>query len=85
VIELSRIWAGLLIRKGQPESERINSMFEHAFARPATAAELAASQTYLADLAREYNSPASELLTCEPAWRDFAQSLFNFKEFIYVQ
>ncbi|MDB6036316.1 MAG: hypothetical protein JWM99_157, partial [Verrucomicrobiales bacterium] len=85
VIEVSRVWASLLIGEAQSEPARVNTMFERAFARPATAAELITSQTYLADLAREYNTPPDGLLTSEPVWRDFAQSLFNFKEFIYVQ
>lgn len=85
VIEVSRVWAGSLIGEAQGEPARVNAMFERAFARPATVAELTASQTYLADLAREYHTPPDGLLTSEPVWRDFAQSLFNFKEFIYVQ
>lgn len=41
--------------------------------RPPDAEELAASQDYLSALDRE------------SAWRAFAQSLFNLKEFIYVR
>ncbi|MBI3874513.1 MAG: DUF1553 domain-containing protein, partial [Verrucomicrobia bacterium] len=44
----------------------------------------ALAAAYLADLAREHNA-AEHFATNENVWRDFAQSLFNLKEFIYIR
>jgi hypothetical protein len=59
---------------------RVRQMFEMAFARLPSDAELAGSRAYLADLAREHGEGKDKLI-----WRDYAQSLFNLKEFIYVR
>jgi hypothetical protein len=65
---------------GASEDDRVRSMFEAALARPPREEELAASRIYLADLKREHGAGREAL-----AWRDFAQSLFNLKEFIYIR
>ena len=57
-------------------------MFEQAFARPPTESELVASKSFLEELRGEYQGASGD---DERVWRDFAQSLFNFKEFIYVK
>ena len=54
-------------------------------ARPPSADELTKARAYLADLAREANVPTEQLASSERVWQDFAQSLFNLKEFIYVR
>jgi hypothetical protein len=53
--------------------DRVARMFTEALGRPPTAAELDASLDYVRG-----GDP-------ERAWQDFAQSLFNLKEFIYVR
>ncbi|GDY19908.1 hypothetical protein LBMAG56_12530 [Verrucomicrobiota bacterium] len=93
VIDLARAWARELIRQSATATAsaetatdaRVKSMFAAAFARPPSASELAKSRAYLADLARDASVPAAELATSERVWQDFAQSLFNLKEFIYVR
>jgi hypothetical protein len=80
VIEQATHWAGKVMREHSTEAARIRAMFETAFARPPDSAELSASHAFLADLAREHEATAEQLV-----WRDFAQSLFNLKEFIYVR
>ena len=60
-------------------------MFENAFARPPVDDELVSATTYLTALAQDRGVPADRLLTSEPVWQDFAQSLFNLKEFIYLR
>jgi hypothetical protein len=59
-------------------------MFEGALGRPPTKTEVDSSLAYLADLAREHNA-AEGGLSNENVWRDYAQALFNFKEFIYIR
>ena len=60
-------------------------MFEAAFARPPSAEESAKASAYLEQLARDAAVPAGQLAASERVWQDFAQSLFNLKEFIYVR
>ncbi len=71
VIDRAKNWARTMVN--EDVEARIRHMFTTAFARPPDAEELAASRNYLSALAPEY------------AWQDFAQSLFNLKEFIYVR
>ena len=86
VIELARAWAASLIRDGASADADacIRRMFLAAFARTPTADELAKAKLHLAAIAREHNA-ADNLAANENTWRDFAQSLFNLKEFIYVR
>ena len=87
VIDLARAWARELIRANATADAdtRVKTMFATAFSRPPSAAELTKSRAYLADLARDANLPAADLAASERVWQDFAQSLFNLKEFIYVR
>ena len=85
VIGLARDWAAALIRDGATTDADacVRRMFASAFARPPSDAELARAKSYLAELAHEHGG--ENLSANENAWRDFAQSLFNVKEFIYVR
>jgi hypothetical protein len=79
-------WARALIRAGDESAEaRICRMFATALARPPGDDELGPVTDYLAALAKDRGVPADQLLSSEPVWQDFAQSLFNLKEFIYVR
>jgi hypothetical protein len=80
VIEQAAQWADAVLRAETDADARVRRMFEMAFARQPTDAELSASKTYLADLAREHGAGGEKLV-----WRGYAQSLFNLKEFIYVR
>ena len=80
VIEQAAQWADGVLRTERDTDARVRRMFEMAFARTPTDAELSGSKTYLADLAREHGESGEKLV-----WRDYAQSLFNLKEFIYVR
>ncbi len=87
VIDQSRAWAQSLLRTGADENRdsRVTRMFSAAFAREPSARELIASAAYLTQLANEQHiSPDAELQN-ELVWQDFAQSLFNLKEFIYLR
>jgi hypothetical protein len=80
VIEQAAQWAEVVIAAEPNADARVRRMFGMAFARLPSDAELAGSRAYLADLAREHGGGKDKLV-----WRDFAQSLFNLKEFIYVR
>lgn len=85
VIGLAKDWARAMIQRDEPEDARIQRMFEMAFARTPSAQELQQCREYLVQLGAEQNVPATEWLKSEAVWQDFAQSLFNLKEFIYVR
>jgi hypothetical protein len=83
VIHCAERWARSLMQQtGAATAEaRVRWMFESAFSRPPSAQELDQARHYLAGLARDHGVPAAS----DDVWRDFAQSLFNLKEFIYVR
>lgn len=85
VISLAKDWAQAMIVSGGNEEERIRRMFEMAFVRPPTTAEMKECQDYLAQLGAELKLNPKERLQSEAVWEDFAQSLFNLKEFIYMR
>ncbi len=64
---------------------RIQRMFERALGRPPTDTELGQSRAYLAELSSEHQTEAAALLRDQRVWRDFAHSLFNLKELIFIQ
>jgi hypothetical protein len=83
VIDCARFWADRLIKENadvKPD-ERIRRMFLAAFAREPSDREIAASKRYLGTAAADGNA----LMQSGSAWRDFAQSLFNAKEFIFLR
>ncbi len=86
VIEQAKQWAEALVKDDCATVEaRVGRMFTTAFARPPSDHELAAAKNFLATLAAERREKTDMLLTSAPVWQDFAQALFNLKEFIYVR
>jgi Protein of unknown function (DUF1553) len=86
VIDQAGKWSRRLIREGNATAEeRIRRMFAIAFARIPADDELTNAGTYLNSLAADRQVKTDEILTSEPVWQDFAQSLFNLKEFIYIR
>ncbi|MGV3755029.1 MAG: DUF1553 domain-containing protein [Verrucomicrobiota bacterium] len=85
VIGLARDWAKALIARDETEDARVRQMFEQAFARMPSAEEMKQCVEYLTQLGAEKNVAVAERLKSEAVWQDFAQSLFNLKEFIYIR
>ncbi len=85
VIDLARQWSIAAMTAEPNVTARVQRMFAEAFARPPGADESTKALAYLNELAREASVPAGQLGTSERVWQDFAQSLFNLKEFIYVR
>jgi mono/diheme cytochrome c family protein len=81
VIQQARLWAQRVL--AQPEltaTQRVQAMYESAFGREATEAEVADALAFLEEQGREYGSAADVR-----AWQDFCHVLFNVKEFIFVR
>jgi hypothetical protein len=82
VIEQAERWADRVMADGGTSvRDRVERMFLRALGRPATAAEVRASLSYLAAPGRADAEPLAQ----RDLWRDFAHSLFNLKEFLYLR
>lgn len=84
VIEQAGAWASSLLREGGETDQYVRRTYERVLARPPTESELAFSLRYLEDLVRLHGN-GQPLSANELAWKDFTQSLFNLKEFIYLR
>jgi len=71
VIGQAEKWAAKVIASQDSPSERVEAMFEQALGRPASPTEKDRALGYLA--------------ATGDSWKDLAQSLFNFKEFLYLR
>ncbi|MDA0810975.1 MAG: PSD1 and planctomycete cytochrome C domain-containing protein, partial [Verrucomicrobia bacterium] len=81
VVQQADVWASRIL--GLPEltlTDRINRMYQEAFARPASVEEIADAQTFITQHADEMNLA----VTSPEVWADFAHVLFNTKEFIFL-
>jgi cytochrome c553 len=80
VHQQAEVWAKRVAEQGGSASERINGMYQSAFGRPPSEAELRACLEFL--------DRQGELAGGKPgepaAWKDLAHMLFNAKEFIFV-
>ena len=87
VIELARRWAESAIATGKDETveARVRRMFARALARPPTDVEINASLAFLETLSAERPLTPEARFVDVRLWQDFAQSLFNLKEFIYLR
>ena len=86
VIEQAAKWAeSLLADPALANGKRLEHMFLKALGRKPSPLELDKSQTFLASLAQEHGVQAHQMNDSPLVWRDFAQSMFNFKEFLYLQ
>ena len=73
-IQQAEIWSKATA--SSPE-ERVRKMYITAFGRTATEAELSAALAFVAEQTKESSEPQ--------AWADFAHTLFNAKEFLFIE
>ena len=78
IIETARRWSEQLEANASDEG-KVNALFLQALGRPASAKEQTAAARYLAELK---STPAANP---NQIWADFAQSVLNLKEFLYVK
>jgi hypothetical protein len=82
VIDQASKWASRIVADGGLSSrDRVERMFRRALGRSATSEEISASLDYLTSSGGE----EAELLSSQQAWQDFAHSIFNLKEFLYLR
>ncbi len=86
IILESEKWAETLVTDGKADlHERIGEMFVRALGRRPSPAEMDQSQTFLATVAEEYDVGSEGILSSRSVWQDFAQAIFNLKEFLYIR
>ena len=78
VIDAAKQWATTLDRS-QPDTAKVDALFLQALARKASPTEQAAAARYLADLKLTHADKPAMI------WQDFAQSVLNLKEFLYLK
>jgi hypothetical protein len=85
VIDIAKRWSLSLVKEeaAAPE-QRIEQMFVTALGRPPADAELTNSAAFIRELTAAQNLPPDRLIKDPRIWQDFAQSLFNLKEFIFI-
>ncbi len=72
-------WSERLAKSEADPAARVRAMFLEAFGRPAEAAEIDQSLTFLESQKLHYREDAGTRV-----WADFAHALFNSKEFIFI-
>ncbi len=86
VISEARFWAGDLIDETSESVEaRLRTMYRAALGRLPTKAELKRMESLVDHFAQLHAEPQSNLMQSVQVWRDVAHTLFNLKEFIYIQ
>jgi hypothetical protein len=81
VAEAQRWAAQALAGPGTTATQRIDALYQAAFARPATAVELREALRFLEQQANQYGVSADD----PRVWADLCHVLINVKEFIFVQ
>ncbi|MGA0029272.1 MAG: DUF1549 domain-containing protein [Opitutales bacterium] len=77
-IDAAKRWAATLDTT-QSDAAKVDALFLQALARKATPAEQAAAARYLKDLGAAHSAKPAQV------WADFAQSVLNLKEFLYLR
>jgi hypothetical protein len=80
VHQQAELWAKRVLSRPGTPAERVEGMYVSAFGRPPTAQERAACLAFLDGQAQRYGVTADDARV----WADLAHTLFNVKEFIFV-
>jgi cytochrome c553 len=81
VHEQAAVWARAVTARPGTTDERVRSMYLAAFGRPPTADESAACADFVQQQAGRYATAANDV----KPWSDLAHTLFNAKDFIYLE
>jgi len=80
VHQQAEVWAKRVLSRPGPAGERVDGMYVNALGRPPTDDERAACLAFLEGQTKRYGVPADDARV----WADLAHTLFNVKEFIFV-
>jgi hypothetical protein len=85
VAEAEQCARRILEQKAASVEERLQAMFRTALGRRPTSAELERFRGLAGELASLQGVPRGELLDSPKVWQGVAHTVFNLKEFIYIQ
>ena len=80
VVQQADLWSKRIRKEGTETKERINALYEAAFARLPSELEMDASLAFLASQAKLHGVPEDNDLP----WKDLVHAIINAKEFIYL-
>ena len=78
VAQQARLWSQRLLRETADPKERLQAMYEEAFARPPVDAEVSRAVTFLK------SRGGNQWQTHAEAWSDLCHVMMNTKEFIFL-
>ena len=85
VAEQAKIWAKRVMSDdAENAGQRITTMYETAFGRPATTLEIREGTAFLQEQSAAYGAGGEAWKKDERAWADFGHVLWNVKEFIFI-
>jgi hypothetical protein len=86
VLDQAKLWAKkVLVGKTSTTEEKINTLYEQAFSRPATKDEIAAAIEFLQLQGKEYGLEDDRIEGDERVWSDLCHVLMNSKEFVFLR
>ncbi len=86
VVGEARFWVRALIEETSESIEtRLNTMYRVALGRLPSDLELEQMETLVERFAALHEEPPEQLMDSVPVWQDVAHTMFNLKEFIYIQ
>jgi hypothetical protein len=80
VHQQAEVWARRVLASPGTMEQCVTKMYETAFGRPPTEAEIESCLAFLTERARAQNGKEGDI----SMWKDLAHTLFNVKEFIYL-
>ncbi len=84
VIEQAKVWAERLLREPGTTDDRIELLYQQAFARSPSDTEKTAALGFLDQQGTELGLPIAERRNHVRAWADLCHVIFNVKEFVFV-
>ena len=84
VFEMAEKWAHRLVEHGETIEDRVNAIFEAAFARLPDETEFRLAQEFLSRQAEDLGVKKSDIASSVVVWRDLCHVVFNMKQFIFL-
>jgi len=85
VKQQAELWAKRLIDAEGDRTQRIQTMYQQAYARPPSAVEIEAAEAFLISQATAYDIAGEEARNDPRVWADLCHVLITLKEFTFVE
>ena len=84
VVEQAELMAKRIVHQKNNVEQRINFVYTTALSRAATAEEISKGEAFLEELAGMYKVNKKDMDNNVAVWKDYCQSVFSLKEFIFL-